>query len=73
MSPECHILRDLLAGQSTADSLAPRCNLSTVKAIAHLLTLKRDGMVTSEPVYGLKNLHAYRITLAGKESLKPTN
>ena len=67
MSPDRHILRDLLAGQSTADSLAPRCKMSTEKAIAHLVTLKREGKVTSEPIAELKNLHAYRITLAGKD------
>lgn len=73
MSPERHILRDLLAGQSTADSLAPRCKLSTEKATAILVTLKREGKLTSEPIAGLQNLHAYRITLAGKDSLKTEN
>lgn len=73
MSPERHILRDLLAGQSTADSLAPRCKLSAERAIALLVTLKLEGKVTSEPIAGLKNLHAYRITVAGKEFLKTAN
>jgi hypothetical protein len=71
MSTDLHILRDLLAGPSTADSLAARIRISTDKTTGLLINLCRDKKVTSEPLGGLTNLQVYRLTLAGKESLNP--
>lgn len=45
MHPETAILRDLLAGQSTADSLAGRCGIHPGVAEAILYRLHRQGMV----------------------------
>lgn len=69
MSPELYILRDLLAGPSTADSMPARVKLSEVETIAHLVTLKREGKVESRPIGGLKNVHAFRLTDAGRQFL----
>ena len=63
MSPELKILRDLTAGQSTADYLAPRVGLRTEAATIILNRLRTEGKVTSHPLGGiLENTHVYRLT-----------
>lgn len=72
MSPRLHILRDLLVGQTTADSLALRLGMTNSQATAQLVTLKREKLVSSEPLYQMQNLHVYRITHEGRALLNPT-
>ena len=62
MSPELHILRDLLAGQSTADSLAARVGLRPPAAEVILRRLQAEGKVHCHPLGGvLSNTHVYRL------------
>ena len=62
MSPELKILRDLEAGQSTADSLAPRVGLAPEVAETILRRLKTEGKLTSHPLGGvLENTPVYRL------------
>lgn len=71
MLPETTILRDLLAGQSTADSLAPRCRLSTPAAEVILVRLVKSNQVIVDTSIGLR---IYRLTDATREQLRaPTN
>lgn len=63
MSPELKILRDLAAGQSTADSLAPRVGMVTQAAEVILRRLEAEGQVTSRPLGGiLENTPIYQLT-----------
>ena len=62
MSPELKILRDLEAGQSTADSLAPRVGLAPEVAETILRRLRTDGKITSHPLGGvLEKTPVYRL------------
>jgi DNA-binding IscR family transcriptional regulator len=62
MTPESKILKDLAAGQTTADSLAPRVGLRTEAAEAILRRLRDEGKVTSRPLGGiLANTPVYRL------------
>ena len=69
MSPELKILADLKAGPTTADSLAPRLGLTTEQSIALLVTMKREGKVTSAPLAGLRSVHVYRLSETAWQSL----
>lgn len=66
MKPETAILRDLLAGQSTADSLAPRVRLQPIAATAILDRLVREKLVTRSDLNGL---NVYRLTPATIQNL----
>ncbi|MDP3851989.1 MAG: hypothetical protein U1E02_26625 [Hydrogenophaga sp.] len=50
MPIERHILRDLLSGQSTADSIAGRLNLNTEAAETILKRLARQGLINHRPL-----------------------
>lgn len=50
MTHETNILRDLAAGQSTADSLAPRIRLSPTATEAVLLRLLASGQITKHSI-----------------------
>jgi DNA-binding HxlR family transcriptional regulator len=73
MSPELHILRDLSAGPTTADSLAPRVRLQTEAAAIILARLQREGKVSSEPLAKIESLLVYRLTVLGKEAIVPSS
>lgn len=61
MKPETKILRDLAAGQTTADSLAPRCGMPTAAATVILDRMVKDGLVTSFPLAGIPSLLIYKL------------
>ena len=62
MTIEAAILKDLSAGQSTADSLAPRVKLRTEAAEAILARLVREGTLISFPLGGrMANIPVYRL------------
>lgn len=63
MTPEAKIIRDLAAGQTTADSLAPRVGLRTEAAEIILRRLITDGKVSSRPLAGkMENIPVYFLT-----------
>lgn len=63
MSPELKILRDLQAGQSTADSIAPRIGLPTAATEAILRRLKTEGKIKSRPLGGvLQNVPIFQLS-----------
>ena len=64
MSPELKILRDLQAGQSTADSIAPRIGLPTPATEVILRRLKAEGKIKSRPLGGvLENTPIYQLVV----------
>ena len=65
MSPELHIQRDLLAGQSTADSIAGRIGLPSAAVLTILRRLERENLVSPKP---LSCLTVWRLTLEGKNA-----
>lgn len=69
LPPSIHILRDLLAGQSTIDSISQRQNYPEDQVTVALVILKQQGLVASHPIASLAGCHAYRITYEGKQFL----
>lgn len=63
MSIELHILRDLAAGRSTADSIAGRLHKPTDAVLAILRRLIVEGSVDSKP---LSVLTVWHLTTAGR-------
>ena len=62
MTPENKILRDLAAGQTTADSLAPRVGLHTQAADVILRRLLGENKIAAHPLGGkLQNVPVYRL------------
>ena len=60
MSPETAILRDLAAGQTTADSLALRLHLRTASTEVILRRMETEGTIRSKPLGGvLENVPVY--------------
>lgn len=56
-------MRDLAAGQTTADSLAPRVGLRTEAAEIILRRLRSEGKVSSRPLGGhMENVPVYFLT-----------
>lgn len=63
------ILKDLTAGQSTASSLAGRLAKPTEQITTILTNLERQDLVEPRPI--TRGLTAYRITLAGRQTISP--
>lgn len=63
MTNQQHILVDLLAGQSNAESIADRLNLREPHVAAMLHRLCKDGLVLSGTING--KLVVYRLSTAG--------
>lgn len=63
MSPELKILRDLAAGQSTADYIARRIGIPTEAAEVILRRLEANGKIQSRPLGEvLENTPVYHLT-----------
>jgi hypothetical protein len=62
MTPESRILRDLGAGPSTADSIAPRVRLATAAAEILLRRMEVEKKLESYPLGGvLSQVPVYRL------------
>lgn len=64
------ILRDLAAGQSTADSIAGRLRVPTLVIEAMLKRHHKDGLVTTTNLNGLT---VYRLTTAAHKTKTTAN